>query len=203
MRWHNTSHRMREGSDGPQIRGLTGGVLQKANRTAQDEASASRSGEADANLIEHMERRKPSSIIPELHPQDAALRQVPPQPRRRRVVRGHPHPGFAGSLSPQSGPFPEVSGLCPGLGSNENQCPLAPRPIQVVAEIGPGLVDTDDGEALTRRHISRSSPQEGPEGDGRRTSRLLHCDSTGRSRGPAAPRPRPGAHGEHEVGGSS
>ena len=157
MSWHNTSHRMREGSDGPQIRGLTGGLLQKANRPAQNEAPPSRSGEADTDLVEHVEHREPDGIIPELHPQDAALRQVPPQPRHRRVVRGHPHPGFAGSLSPQSRPLPEVPGLRPGLGRNENQCPLAPRPVQVVAEVGPGLVNTDGGDALTRRHISRSS----------------------------------------------
>ena len=194
---------MREGPDGPQIRGLTGGLLQKVKRAAQDKASSSRSGEADTNLIEHVEHCDSGGIIPELYPQDTALRQVPPQPRRRRVVLGHPHPGFAGSLSPQSDPFPEVPGLHPGLGRYKNQRSLAPRPIQVVAEIGPGLVNTDSGETLTRRHISRSSSQEGREGDGRRTSRLLHCDSTARSRGPAAPRPRPDAHEEHEVGGSS
>ena len=89
------------------------GLLQKANRTAQDKASSSWSGEADTDLIEHVERRESHGIIPEFHPQDAGLRQVPPQPKRRRVVRGRPHPGFVGPLSPQSGPLPEVLGLHP------------------------------------------------------------------------------------------
>ena len=78
MSWHNTSHRMREGSDGPQIRGFTGGLLQKANRPAQDETPSSRLGEADTDLVEHVEHREPDGIIPELHPQDAALRRAPP-----------------------------------------------------------------------------------------------------------------------------
>ena len=157
MSWHNTSHRMREGPDGPQIRGLMGGLLQKANRPAQDETSSSRLGEADTDLVEHVERREPGGIIPELRPQDAALRQVSPQPRRRRIIRRCPPPRFAGSLSPQRGPLPEALGLRPGLGRNKNQCPLALRPVQVVAEIGPGLVDTDGGDALARCHVSHSS----------------------------------------------
>ena len=200
---HNVSHRTRKGADGPQVRGLVGGLLQKTNRTAQDEASSSRLSQTDTSLVEHVERREPSGVVPDLHPQDAALRQVPPQPNCRRVVRGRPHPGCAGPLSPQSGPLPEALGLRPGLGHDEDQRPLAPRPIQVVAEVEPCLIDTDDGDAFARCHISRFSSEEGPGGDGRRTSRFLHCDNIARSRGPAASRPRRDARGVREVVGYS
>ena len=175
-----------QGPDGPQVRCLTGSVTKEGDRPADDDASAPGTGQAYPHLVKCVQNATTYLVIPQIQEENAGNGKMAAQPRGQMPLRFGP--GLMSPPAPQCGAFLEVLGLGTSLRRDHHDGGLVPGPLQVAAQIRPGLVNAHRRGGGRDAH---ASPRRGgaPKGDSRPTSQRFRCGSTARTRGPGGSRP--------------
>ena len=177
-----------QGPDGPQVRSLTGGVTEKCDRPADDDASAPGTGQAYPHLVENVQNPAAHPFIPQIQEENTRNGKMAAQPRGQKLLRLGFSPGLVRPPAPQCGAFLHVLGLDSSLCRDHHNGGLIPGPLQVAAQIRPGMVNAHRRGGTRDTH---ASPRRGgsPAGGAPRTSRRFRCGSTARTRAPGGSRP--------------